>query len=280
MKLRVALGQIACVLNDVRANLDQMVRIIEQVRAQADLVIFPELATTGYNLGDRTAALAEPVPGPATDRLARAAAEAGVHVVTGIIEKHPADGKPYNSSVWIDPRRGVSHVYRKVHLFGGEKELFTPGDHPAILDTPFGRIALTICYDMCFPEYYRLLALEGVQVILNSTNWFGNEYTDPWGWSGQQVRAMAMTRALENGLFVVMACRAGEEAGWRSFGFSTVAGPSGRLEAGLEAEPGVLTATIDLAQIDPWRRASNYLPDRRVELYGRIHERKSSLSGT
>ena len=270
MQARVALVQFACVLGDVDANLAGIEAAVADVAGVADLVVFPEMATTGSNLGGRLGDLAEAIPGSATDRLERAAAAAGVHVVLGIAERRAGGGLPHNSAVWIDPSRGLCQVYRKVHLFSGERECFTPGDRPAWVDAPWGRTALTICYDLCFPEYVRALALADATLVLNSTHWFADAATAPWGWSGAQVRALAVARALENGLFVGMACRAGDEDDWRALGYSTLAGPSGRVEAGLEAGPGAAVGLIDPASVTAWRSVATYLADRRTDLYRAI----------
>src|SRR4029450_10154785 len=95
---------------------------------------------------------AEPIPGPVTDVLCDQARRDGCYVVCGLPERG-ADGRLYNSSVLISPSGEVIGTYRKVHLFGRERTRFTPGSEPALLDTEFGRIALTICYDLIFPEY-------------------------------------------------------------------------------------------------------------------------------
>lgn len=135
-----------------------------------------------------------------------------------------------------------------------------------------GRVALTICYDLVFPEYIRGLVLQGAQLILNSTDWI----TDPWqtgkGWSGEVVSHLAATRALENGVHVAMADRAGVEEGWTSLGHSCVCAPSGGFLARIESGEGLVTATVELEHPDwdKWRQIATYLPDRRTDFYASL----------
>src|SRR5262245_8337703 len=118
---------------------------------------------------------AEPIPGPVTEGLCAQARVHGCYLVCGLPERGE-DGLLYNSSVLISPVGELVGKYRKVHLFGRERSRFTPGSEPALFDTQFGRVALTICYDLIFPEYIRALVVGGAQLILNSTNW----NTDSW----------------------------------------------------------------------------------------------------
>jgi len=126
-----------------------------------------------------------------------------------------------------------------------------------------------------FPEFIRSLVLNGAQVVLNATDWISDVWQSSLGWGGDTVSALARIRALENGVHVAMADRAGVEAG-RSLGGSTVASPTGRVLATLGAGEGVATATIDIASADfaRWFELATYVRDRRPELY----ERKVALA--
>lgn len=259
-----------CVVGDVAANLAKMSKMAADAKRQgADLVIFPELATTGYFISDRIAELAEPVPGPTTEALVKIANEHDIWIITGMAEV--ADDRYFNISVLVSPE-GLEGSYRKVHLFDSEKITFALGDEQAIFTTPFGKVALTICYDLLFPEYIRLLVLAGADLIVNSTNWIADEYQrDVWGWVGERTEALAATRALENTVHVAMAARVGEEAGFHSLGHSCIAAPSGKLLALVEQGEGVGVATVSTASedLDRWRSIASYLQDRRTDLYKR-----------
>jgi len=279
MSWTIALVQMDCVAGDTEANLIRIAaRAAEAAERGAQLVLFPECATTGYFVADRIASLAEPVPGPSSDRLARLARGAGVHLMVGMIEQ--AEGKYFDDAVLFTPD-GDEHVYRKTHLFGPERAIFTPGDQPVVVETALGRLGLSVCYDLMFPEFIRSLVLNGAQVVLNATDWITDAWQNSMGWSGETVSSLARIRALENGVHVAMADRAGVEAGWRSLGGSTVASPTGRVLAALGADEGVATATIDIESADfaRWSELATYVQDRRPELYERKVIRASPRSG-
>lgn len=256
-------------LGDVQSNLE----VIEASSRQAAdggaaLVIVPELATTGYLLDERIAELAETIPGATSARLCDIARENSVYLVCGIIERQGV--RFFNSSVLCAPDGELLAVYRKLHLFSSEKSWYSLGGELCVVETEIGNIGLSVCYDLIFPEYIRSLTLAGAELIVNCTNWVTNDYqTNEWGWSGEQVRSLARTRALENGVYVAMADCTGVAGEWRSLGHSCIASPSGRLLAGLGEESGVATATVDLdpAYLSGWRSIATYLPDRRPELY-------------
>jgi predicted amidohydrolase len=272
MDLRVAVVQMDCVLGDVVANLAHIEDLAGRAARDhgAELVILPECATTGYFVGERVRELATPADGPVAGRLARLADGLGIHLAVGLIE---ADGDDmFDSLALFAPRVGLLAMYRKVHLFAGERQSFRSGDTPVIVDTPLGRLGLTVCYDLMFPEYIRGLVLGGAELIVNGTDWI----TDPWqvgmGWTGESVRALARIRALENGVHVAMAARVGEEAGFTSVGHSTIAGPTGAILTTLGDGEGVGIARVmdPTADLDRWRSYATYLADRRPGLYARM----------
>ena len=274
MSWTIALVQMDCVAGDTEANLAQIEsRAKESAERGAQLVLFPECATTGYFVADRIASLAETVPGPSSERLARLARSTGTHVMVGMIER--AEGKYFDDAVLFRPE-GDLNVYRKTHLFGPERAVFTPGDQPVVVETALGRLGLSVCYDLMFPEFIRSLVLNGAQVVLNATDWISDVWQSSLGWGGDTVSALARIRALENGVHVAMADRSGVEAGWHSLGGSTVASPTGRVLATLGADEGVAMATIDIASADfaRWSELATYVRDRRPELY----ERKVALA--
>jgi predicted amidohydrolase len=274
MDATVAVVQMDCVLGEVEPNLARIEELARHAAGghRADLIVFPECATSGYFVGARARAIAEPADGPVVERLARLARETGAHLAVGLIEAAGAD--LYDALALVSPRDGLLACYRKVHLFAGEKALFTVGDAPCLVDTDLGRIGLTICYDLMFPEYIRGLVLDGAQLIVNGTDWI----TDPWqtgqGWDGSAVRALARIRALENGVHVAMADRVGEEAGFTSLGHSTIAGPTGAVLATLDDGEGIAAARVTdpTPDLDRWRSYATYLQDRRPALYT-IHPR-------
>lgn len=270
MRSRIAVAQMDCSVGDVSANLAKIDSLVaEAVRLEAELVIFPELATTGYFIADRINELAEPIPGPTTRALEEIAKEHGAWLIVGMAEA--SDDAVFNVSVLVSPD-GLEGTYRKIHLFDSEKRTFAPADEPALFETPFGTVALTICYDLLFPEYIRALVLAGADLIVNSTNWISDEYQqEVWSWTGERTAALASTRALENTVHVAMAARTGEEAGFTSLGHSCICGPSGAPLALVADGEGIGIADVTIASSDlsRWRSIASYLADRRTELYRR-----------
>lgn len=275
LKFTAATVQMNTKMADVDANLDTIEALAAEAAGRgAAIAVFPELATTGYFLGDRTLSMAEPVPGPSSARLGAVAARHSIHLACGLLERDGAN--IFNSAVLLGPDGGLMGHYRKLHLFSGEKNIYKAGERACLVDTPFGRLALSICYDLIFPEYIRSLVLAGADVLLNCTNWIADDFQrDEWGWGGEQVQALARTRALENGVYVVMADRVGTENGWRSLGHSCIAGPSGKLLSAMGEDAGVAVADIDLdpAHLGRWRSIATYLADRRPELYSSVARR-------
>ena len=272
METKIAVVQLDCIVGNVDANMEKMERFTAAAAAQgAHVVIFPETGTTGYFVGDKLNELAEEIPGPATQRLGEIARHYNTYVMTGIIEKADA-GHLFNSAVLMSPQGKLAAHYRKCHLFSAERQFFSTGDDATLVDTEFGRVALTICYDLVFPEYIRSLVLKGAKLILNSTDWITNDWQTSKGWGGQVVSHLAATRALENTIHVAMADRTGYEEGWKSIGHSCICPPSGGFLARIEDGEGMAVAAVELdsPEWDTWRSIATYLPDRRLDLYERL----------
>lgn len=272
MDATISVIQLDSVLGDVEANLQKISHFVDLAGAQgANFVVFPELGTTGYFVGDRLADLAEPVPGPTTERLGEMAKRNNLYLLGGMIEKGEGDAL-HNSLVMLSPSGELVASYHKCHMFSVERNFFTPGSDGVVVDTEFGRVGLTVCYDLVFPEYIRGLVLQGARLILNGTDWITDDWQTGMGWSGKVASQMAATRALENGIHLAMADRTGIEAGWRSLGHSCICAPSGAFLARIEEGEGIATATVQLEsdEWDKWREIATYLPDRRVDLYQRL----------
>ena len=176
MQVKIALAQVAPITNDKRATVDKWLGYLDRAADEgAELVVFPELALSGYACGDRFFEMAEPVPGPSTDRLAAEARARGLHLIWGMPERGLA-GVVYNSAVLVGPE-GLIGVWRKHTLpghatdLGGpgafpDRRFFRPGTRSPVFDTPIGRIGMMVCYDIFFPEIARLLALKGADLLV------------------------------------------------------------------------------------------------------------------
>jgi predicted amidohydrolase len=260
--MKVAYVQTRPVFGDLEGNLRRAMKRAEAVRA--DLVVLPELFTTGYRFRDRAEArrYAEPAQGGLATRAAReVAARTGAFVVGGFAEA--AGRKVYNSAFLVGPE-GLVATYRKVHLFGSEREAFDEGDRPfAVHDIGAAVVGMIICFDWVFPESARSLALLGAEVIAHPAN-----LVLPW------CPDAMVTRCLENGVFAVTAGRVGRErrAGdsLAFIGSSRIVGPDGKVLASASrdrVETGA--ATIDPARARDKRlgRANDRFADRRPAMY-------------
>jgi predicted amidohydrolase len=243
-------------------NLNALAAAITGTRA--DLIVAPELALSGYLFTRKgeVEQMAQEVPGPATERLTEAAAEADCHLVVGLAERS-AD-RLFNSAALIGPQ-GVVGVYRKVHLFHEEKLYFEPGDRGfPLFDIQGVKVGLLVCFDHFFPEAARTLALQGAQVICHPSNLVLPEY-------GQLTTRV---RSIENRVFWILANRYGtEEREGRALtysGCSQITAENGEILARAQAEGDSLT----VVEVDP-QRAKNkgvtdrndLFADRRTELY-------------
>jgi predicted amidohydrolase len=235
--------------------------------AGADVVVLPKLATSGYVF--ESVEEARGLARPASVALApwiSAAAAAGCIVAGGFAE---LDGDAvFNSGALVDGS-GVLAVYRKLHLWDREQLFFEAGSSlPPVVDTPVGRLAMCICYDLEFPEVVRGLALRGAELVCAPTNW--PDEGRPAGERPMEV-VRAMAAASSNRVFVAAADRCGSERGVDWVGGSAILAPSGFPLVGPGAcEPAVLRASVDLAEARDKRisERNDVLADRRVDVYG------------
>ena len=269
--VRVACHQLAPVVGDLDGNRARALAALDAAAAAgAQIVVLPELVASGYVFRDAEEArgLAEPPDGPTVSGWAERAAAHDLVVVGGFAELGD-DGLLYNSAAAVDAS-GLRAVYRKVHLWDREAEAFTPGDAPpAVLDTPHGRIAVMVCYDLEFPEWVRAAALARAELLCVPTNW--PRFPRPDGERPMEV-LRTMVAAATNRMAVAVCDRCGLERGVAWVAGSAIAGADGWLLAGPPAapEPGLLLADVDLAEsrdkaIGPRNDA---LLDRRPALYG------------
>jgi predicted amidohydrolase len=262
--MRVGILQLEPVLGEVEHNLQQIERAL--TGAALDLVVLPELCTTGYQLGsDQARALAEPFPGgPSAERLTGLAARERLFLVAGVVE-NAGGAKPFNSAVLIGPE-GHLATYRKTHLFSDELDVFAPGDTGFFVKSVRGvMIGMMICFDWVFPESARCLALLGADLVAHPAN---REL--PY------CQRSMPTRCLENGIFALTANRVGREAHLAGrpevtfTGGSQIVDPRGEVVAAAPvAGEALLRAEIDpeVAR-DKWLVPRNHLlADRRPELY-------------
>jgi N-carbamoylputrescine amidase len=283
----VGLIQTSCSA-DVAANTGRAIeQIREAARRGAQVVCTQELFRSQYfcQVADHAYFdLAEPVPGPTTERLGALAFELGVVIVASLFERRAA-GLYHNTAAVIDADGTFLGSYRKMHVPDDplycEKFYFTPGDLGfRAWQTRFGRIGVLICWDQWYPEAARLTALQDVSVLFFPTaiGWhpsekaeFGEAQADAW-------RTIQRAHAIANGVYVASPNRVGHEViageGIEFFGGSFVADPFGRVVAeASRSQDEILVVEVDPAEVEETRRHWPFLRDRRVDAYGPITER-------
>jgi predicted amidohydrolase len=261
---RVAVVQSAAVLGDVGANLETALSHIESLSGRAELVVFPELFTTGYSLTHLDHdELAEVVPtGESLQRLTRAAATNRVAVCCGVLER---DGDAlFDTVVVFDSQGRLAGRYRKTHLHPSERATFKQGDELVVLAIGHGiRLGVAICFEHAFPEIFAELALGGANVIAIPS-------AVPEGF-GYLMELRTRARAQDNQVFVAAANLAGDDGDTRWCGRSAIVDPRGELLAFAGTnEDAQLIATLDLAMVEAERHQEPVFHHRRPELYRRL----------
>ncbi|GIV94705.1 carbon-nitrogen hydrolase [Chloroflexus aurantiacus] len=253
----------------------------------AQIVCLPELFRSLYFCQSENHvffALAEPVPGPSTERLSKLAAELQVVIVASLFEKR-AEGLYHNTAAVIDADGRYLGKYRKMHIPDDplfyEKFYFTPGDLGfKVFKTRYARIGVLICWDQWYPEAARLTALRGADVLCYPTaiGWHPAEKAEYGVAQHQSWEIIQRSHGIANGCYVVSINRTGHEGdpagGIEFWGQSFISDPSGTVIVRAPVdEPAVLVAPIDLAKIDVQRTHWPFLRDRRIDAYGEITRR-------
>jgi predicted amidohydrolase len=272
--VRVALAQGDCVLGDVAENTRRVRQALGQATAEsADLVVFPELALSGYSLGH----VADDVSRAVEDEeIAGLVADAGTAFVMGFAEAGRLH--TYNSAVYAEGGR-VRHVHRKLYLptydIWEERKHFTPGAAMRAFDTPFGRMAILLCADAWQPALAVLAVQDGARVLLVPANSTVRrpDIVEQWH---DITRFYARTLQC----YVVFVNRVGAEPELRFWGGSHVYGPEGDLVAEAPRdEPALISAELDLSAVRRARRAMPLVKEARLGLLSREIERLAAEGG-
>lgn len=247
---------------EVQTNLDRILSALDNI--EADLVVLPELAFTGYDFKDRDELeyLAEdPGNSASVEALKKLCKARRLYIVTGFAEK--TSEKIFNSALLIGPE-GLIHIYRKLHLFNTEKNCFDPGDTPLeVIPVRGVNVGLMICFDWIFPEVTRILSLKGADLICHPTNLVLSF-----------CQQAMLTRSIENRIFTITANRYGTESrahGRLTFtGQSQITGPDGELF--YRAKPDteelhILSIDFEKARQKKITEKNDVLKDRRPAFY-------------
>lgn len=279
-RVRIGIAQLACAPLDVAENVVRTTAaLLSAAAGGADVVVLPELAATGYVL-DRGALLeraeSTEAPGLVLSAWSAAAREHGLVIVGGFAER---DGdRLFNSVAVIGPDGAIEGTYRKLHLFGRERDVFAPGDHGLpIFEVAGARLGVVVCYDLRFPEAVRILALRDADVVAVPTAWVAgfdvSVPVSPTASIGQVDGALVQGNL--NSVFVACADQVGTAEPFTFLGRSVVVDPYGRPVLGpLDAtEPGVHVVEIDTGTVRAARHRGpgiSPLEDRRTDVYGEL----------
>ena len=277
--------------SDREDNISRLENSIRQLKEQgAQLVVMQELHNSLYfcqveNVNNFD--LAEPIPGPSTERFGKLAKELGIVIVTSLFEKR-APGLYHNTAVVIENDGTIAGKYRKMHIPDDpayyEKFYFTPGDigfEP--IKTSVGTLGVLVCWDQWYPEAARLMALKGAEMLIYPTA-IGYESNDTPEEQERQREAWTTVQrghAVANGIPVIAVNRTGHEAdpsgqtkGISFWGSSFVAGPQGEMIfRAPKDEDASVVLDIDIAHSEQVRRWWPFLRDRRIDRYGEITKR-------
>jgi len=284
---RVGLVQMRCDA-DPEVNLETAVGRIREAPARgAQVICLQELFRSPYFCQRQDADLfdlAEPIPGPSTERLGRVAKDAGVVVVASLFERRAA-GVYHNTAAVLDADGRLLGIYRKMHIPDDplyyEKYYFTPGDVGfRTFETRFGRVGVLVCWDQWYPEAARLTALRGAEVILYPTaiGWHPSEKAEHGIAQHQAWELMQRAHAVANGVYVAAVNRVGHEGdaggGLEFWGASFVSDPFGQVLArAAHDREEVLVVECSRRRMEEVRRNWPFLRDRRIDAYGDITKR-------
>lgn len=258
--LTIGLAQLKSAFLDKTANVERAISVIQQCREkQVDYILFPELFLTGFSIREQVKNLAEPLEGDSIGLISAAAKENGVGVIMGFPEKN--EEAYYNSAVFIEKNGCIRGVYRKIHLFDWEKEVFTPGREAPVFQTEKARIALMMTFDSGFPEMARIYALKGTEIIMMLTAHEVPHHLHH--------RTLLRARALENQLFMAIANKIGLEDSSVFVGESAFISPYGDYLNKLEHSEKIVIESIDVSLVSKARELlpMKYLENRNLEFY-------------
>jgi len=258
---------------DVSANLARATELIDAAaRRGAELAVLPENFALFADDEQRKLAAAETIAegGPILDAMRAAAKRIGIALVLGGMPERSSDeGRVHNTAVYLAADGTVQAVYRKIHLFDvvipdgaeyRESKTVAAGSQPAVVETPWGGLGLSVCYDVRFPELYRALAARGARMLVVPAAFTLHTGRDHW-------HVLLRARAVENLAYVLAAAQYGRHGAKRvTYGHSLIIDPWGQVLAEVGDHEGIAIAELDFAYQDRLRRELPALTHRRLSL--------------
>jgi omega-amidase len=260
MEFTFSLGQMDIQFGDPAVNFETITRMVDEAKRRgSDLILFPELWSTGYDLSHASSYASSLDSGLFTD-ISSLARRAGIHILGSTLSLL-GEKKYGNTLTAFGPEGSLLANYSKIHLFRlmDEHRYLSAGDKIATVDLPFGRAGLAICYDLRFPELFRAHALAGAQMIFLPSEW---PHPRLMHW-----QTLIRARAIENQMFIFACNCVGSDANNKYFGHSMAVDPWGEIlvEGGEDEE--VITISVDLTKVQEARKTIPILQDRRPDVY-------------
>ena len=259
--LTISLAQMEFAFGDLEANFERAAsRVAEAARRGSNLILFPELWASGYDL-ENWARYAVPLGQGSFARLAALAKQHRIAIGSSLLEAK--DGQAFNTFALYGPEGQTWGVYRKIHRFRllEEEKWLGAGDRMILAESPWGPLGLSICYDLRFPEMFRPFALAGSRLTLLVAEWPERRVAH---WT-----QLMQARAIENQMFMAGVNKVGESRGVKLGGRSAIVDPWGVPLVEGDDNEALLTAEIDLREADKARRYIPVLQDRQPEVYRR-----------
>jgi predicted amidohydrolase len=258
-KISISLAQMHIVLAQPDANLEQAVGFIKQAGASgSDVILFPELWSSGYDL--KNADRYTPINASILQVLSGLALSEQIAIGGSLLEK--VDGQFFNTFYLIAKDGQVAGKYSKIHLFRlmNEDRWLTAGNQPQVVDFAWGTAGMAVCYDLRFPELFRHYALNNAKLILLPSEWPAKRINH-W-------KVLLQARAIENQMFVAAVNNVGETGSETFGGASAIISPWGEILAeGDGQKEALLTAEVDLEQVERVRQTIPIFQDRRPDIY-------------
>lgn len=258
--MKIAMVQMKVISGNVAENRMRGLTLAAEAARQADVIVLPEIWTTGYGLRNIQED-AEDETGPTFSGLKKIAVDQGVIIISGSIPLR-RDDRIYNGLIVIDRSGKTIADYQKIHLFSlfQEANFFAPGNQRCVFEIDGVAAGTVICYDLRFPELIRAMAIDGMKLLFAPAEWPAAR--------GEHWRLMNQARAVENQIFVCAVNCVGEHKGSPFYGHSLLIDPNGKILAEGSGEEEIIIGEIDLTVLESVRKNMTIWQDRRPEMYG------------
>lgn len=251
--MKISLVQLENIDEQIKKSRMDNLGVLLSSITETDLIILPELWGTGFFSFENYYNDSEALRGETFALLSDIAIQKKCYILTGtFVEK--SDDNYYNTSLLLNRQGKIISVYRKIHLFGNEKNYITRGSETAAVKTDIGMIGISICYDLRFPELYRKMSEKGVQIFISSSAWPLERK--------EHLRILNRARAVENQAFLFSCCAAGENKGIKYSGMSMAVSPKGDILFEAGEKQCVRTLEINIEDLLDYRKAFPVLKDR------------------